>query len=769
MVAPWILLHPAGTASLRNPAESAAESPEGARVPGRRCGRAAGAHVHCANPPGPVHPARSTPAHGDPPLLPITDQLAGRFRNRADTEHVQAAIRLAIAAAMAALLMALYPDAIHGETRESLFALAIGLELVLAVGILASIAVSPGISHTRRSVGIVGDIGTSCLAMSVLGIDAAPLWGVCLWVVVGNGLRFGPRYLLATMAAALVGFCAVILINDDWTEHPVLAWTLWGVLFTVPAYLHKLVRDLTEARDAAARASAAKTWFLASTSHELRTPLNGVVTAVELLRTTDLSREQQRLADTALQGARALSGLVGDILDISAIESGSLTLHATRTQPREIAKAVAMMLAPTAREKGIALDLEASADVPMEVELDAQRTQQALLNLAHNAVKFTDSGRVCIRVGVSEDSRWLLFEVSDTGIGIAPDVLPRIFDAFTQAETGAHRRYGGTGIGTTIARELVTRMGGRMYAESTLGVGSRFWFTVPLARAEGMPVSPMPAIPANAPGQLIAEHRRRFAPKRVIVLDDLASNREVLRTLLERLGHEVVEVDSAPAALDVLAGETVHAAVVDWHMPEITGHDLLLEIKASGGRAADVPVIILTADATSGTMARAMAAGAAAFLTKPISVPALLRALEGAFGGGARPAPDAPAVDPVPESDATLDLAHIDELLESGLTEATVAHLSYTGLADVRRAAQAARQAAQAGNLFAFADAAHAIKGVAANIGAPKLAAAAHRAMRADPVGFRASAGSDLLAELDAEIDLARRAVAARFPGAPGD
>lgn len=686
-----------------------------------------------------------------------------RFRSRKDTEHVQAFIRLAIASTMALLLIAIEPNVLTWGASSPLVAAAIAIEFAAASILILWIALDRTPSHVRRIIGILADVGTSCMAMLALGVEAAPLWGVCLWIVVGNGLRYGTAYLLGSAAAALVGFGVVILTNQAWASFPIMAWTLWGVLAVVPAYLHRLVNHLTTARDTAAHANAAKTWFLASTSHELRTPLNGVVTAVELLRTTQLNTEQQRLSEAALQGARALSALVGDILDISAIESGSLTLRISIARPLEIAKTVAMMLAATAREKGIALDLEASPDLPAAVELDVQRTQQSLLNLAHNAVKFTDSGSVTIKVAVSDDGLSLVYTVTDTGIGIAPDVLPRIFDAFTQAETGANRRFGGTGIGTTIARELVTRMGGRVFAESTLGKGSRFWFTVPLKLAHTPPSDADSATPPT-PGQLIAEHRRRFASRTVLILDDLASNRDVLRALLERLGHEVVETASAVDALDALVDMRVAAAIVDWHMPDVTGYDFLLEARAAGSRETEIPVIVLTADATATTQARAFAAGAVAFLTKPISVPALVSSLETAFGG--EPAtPALPAQGP--EADATLDHSHIEELMESGLTAQTIAHLARVGLDDIRRAAAAGAAALNAGALSSFVDAAHAIKGVAGHIGAPRLMQAAGRAMQCSPTEMTSGHGATLWGDIGAEIALLERAVQARFGPLP--
>ncbi len=691
--------------------------------------------------------------------------LIARFKSRRDSEHVQAFLRLAIATPMALLLMVFGVDAVDGTTARKMVGIAIALEFALAFIILAWIAAAPGISHVRRSAGIVADIGTSCLALAALGIDAAPLWGVCLWVIVGNGLRFGPGYLTGTMAVALAFFGAVILFNDEWRAHPVLAATLWCVLGAVPAYLRRLVRSLTEARDAADRANAAKTWFLASTSHELRTPLNGVVTAVELLRTTAVSREQEQLVAAALQGARALQGLVGDILDISAIEHGTLKLSSETANPREIAKNVAMMLAAQARDKGIGLDLSAADDVPAAVKLDPRRTQQALLNLAHNAVKFTDSGSVTIQVSV-EPGPALKFEVRDTGIGIPAETLPRIFEAFTQAETGAHRRHGGTGIGTTIAKELVERMGGRMFAESALGVGSCFWFTLPLVHARLATVAEYRA-PAPTPGQRIADHRRRFAPKRILVVDDLASNRDVLGALLQRAGHEVIDARSAVEALELLSTSRFHAVIADWHMPGVTGHYFLIEIKAGSHPARPVPVIVLTADATVRTQDRAYDAGAHAFLTKPISVPGLLDALQAVFlETRARPVrPESP--EPSADETPVLDDAQLEELRETGVPDATIARLVKTALQDLGRAMAKAQEAALSRNTMAFVDYTHAMKGVAGNIGATRMAAAADAAMREAPSHFRRGGDTELLEPVLRELAQLARAVADRFPGQP--
>ncbi len=668
------------------------------------------------------------------------DWMRGRFRNRPDSEHEQALFRLAISAGMATILLVVAPEKTDTAHGVPWLAVAIAIELIAAVILVGAIAIWPGVSHTRRVLGMLADYFSSGLAMWVVGVDAAPLWGIFLWASIGNGLRFGTRYLLLAIVMSSTGFAIILMTNPSWSDHPILSWTMLGVLIVIPAYLYRLVKALTDARDEAARANEAKSWFLASMSHELRTPLNGLLTAIELLRTTRLSDEQRTLSETATASGTALLHLVNDILDISAIEAGRVVLRPEPVRVREIVENVRLMLAPTTTTKGIELRTDVAQDVPETVELDANRTTQALMNLTHNAVKFTAQGHVDVNLSVYNDDagRWLRFEVIDTGVGIEAAALERIFKAFEQADQGTARRFGGTGLGTTIAKAFVERMGGAINAASEPGKGSRFWFRLPLKIATSLPATPDPRASTRVDLEArIEAHRLQVQTRRVLVLDDLAANREVLRHLLHRLGHEPVEFESAGDALDAIVDSHFDVALIDWHMPVITGLDFLTELRSLEGGSRHTPIIVLTADATPQTRARAMSAGVDTFITKPISVHSLIGAIEDALGKA--PSMPLPMIEkpreesPLPGEHTVIDRAVWEELQDAGLSLERVISLARSAMDDAARNLSLAGTAAARQEWEAVKDHCHALKGVAANAGARRLATIAGAGMRLEP------------------------------------
>jgi two-component system sensor histidine kinase RpfC len=701
------------------------------------------------------------------PIQRIATAVSARFAARPDSEHEQALVRLVMATIMTVILLLVAPDVLLAPGTGPWLKLAIGMELIFAIALVLAVAISTRVSHTRRILGMAVDYFTSGLAMAVVGIEAAPLWGLYLWITIGNGLRFGPHYLVLSIAMSLTGFGLILLAAPTWRQHPVLAVTLFGVLLVIPSYLYSLVKALTAARDEAARANQAKSWFLASMSHELRTPLNGLLTAVELLGATRLSSEQRDLSETATASGKALLHLVNDILDISAIEAGRLGISEEPADPRSLLDAVRAMLAPSAAAKHIELRLTVAADVPALVLLDNNRAQQALMNLAHNAVKFTEQGYVALSLSTvhERERHWLLFEVRDTGIGIAREALSRIFRAFEQAERGTARKFGGTGLGTTITKSLVEKMGGSVGVESQLGKGSRFWFRLPLREVAVGGAMKVATVSRPSLDEAVRAHVFAVGHRRVLILDDLASNRVVLRLLLERFGHTVLEYESPHQALEAIIDRDVDVAVIDWHMPEVTGLDFLRELRAAEGGSAHTPVIILTADATQQARDTALSAGAQAFLTKPISPSLLMHSIESALR--AEQMPLSGVVDLIEAAGASVDQGSVldvtvwEELVDAGLSKDVVRSLAKAALDDAERNLSLAVGAAGREDWDALRDHCHALKGVASNAGARRLAGLAGMGMRLEP-GQRPTRWPDLAVELHTAIEQARDAVSAQ-------
>jgi signal transduction histidine kinase/ActR/RegA family two-component response regulator len=390
--------------------------------------------------------------------------------------------------------------------------------------------------------------------------------------------------------------------------------------------------ELDAARREAEQANRAKSEFLAVTSHEIRTPMNGVLGATELLIGTPLSHEQQRYVRIAHRSATALLRLIDDVLDMSRIEAGKFTLTLSEVDLRALVDEAVELVAVSMRDKALEVSGEVSPRLAERVMADPLRLRQLIVNLLHNAGKFTESGSVRLSVTVlaeSGDVQQVRLSVHDTGVGIAPEQLESIFDAFTQVDSSSTRRHGGSGLGLAIVKELATLMQGQVGVESRLGAGSHFFADLPLRRAPGsVPQPPVVQPPDDDDAQVS-----------VLVVEDDPVNQLVLFGMLKKLGCEVDVVDDGDAAHRAVSAGHYDIVFMDCHMPVMDGFEATRRIRAAeqpGGHA--LVIVALTADSLASDRQRCLDVGMNDFLTKPVSSSQLSATIERWTGRRTQPA-----------------------------------------------------------------------------------------------------------------------------------
>jgi two-component system, sensor histidine kinase RpfC len=722
----------------------------------------------------------------------------------------------------------------------------------------AHVLCSPAENGARRVIAMCADLGTLSFGLYIGGEITACTWPIYLWVIYGNGFRFGEKYLMVSAATAALMFVAVIMVTPFWIEFHNLAYGLLFGLIVLPLYARKLIRDLSIARREAEEANRAKSLFLASVSHELRTPLNAIIGLSEVLISSRLTDEQREMLSTVNTSGRTLCHLIENILDFSRLESGAMPTQAKEFHlPTLVAEICSVAKAQTA-DKPVHVNAHVMPGVPRMAVADSLKLTQILTNFMSNAVKFTDEGNVTLAVNARrlDTKRFVLrFAVSDTGMGISADGQTRIFERFTQENDKIVDRFGGTGLGLAIVKQTAELLGGNVGVESTQGEGSVFWCEIPVTEASKFLALPAPSkaelaifmeaketsdrvmksvaghpvtvlctdhelsawagrqndgrttrllfVDANSQtqasqiindaddsrlrlvrvrksrrgpdqerviahqsiGQVQLKSLKRdlmpliqwiedlsdkkhpahaseactYDPLSILIAEDNAANQLVIRKILEKVGHDMTIVSNGEEALAQLADKSFDVILLDLNMPVMNGFEALKFMRFAL-HDENVPIIALTADATTETAERCRDCGFDAVLTKPYRSKDLLKTLQkhgkadspsigatisqGPVGTAAETAPinEADRIVPsdIPALPDVLDVQQLEEVKALGGSE-FLADIVGQFERTCERHLVLLHRAAKAQQTEDIRKLAHAIKSCALNLGASRM------------------------------------------------
>jgi two-component system sensor histidine kinase RpfC len=500
----------------------------------------------------------------------------------------------------------------------------------------------------RRYSGMALDVVGTHWAMHVGAENGIICFGIALWNIIAFGLRYGKGYMRASRALHLLGFSWVVNVTPFWNYHIVLSIALALILYLIPEYIERLLDSHSNATAEATAATEAKSRFVATVSHEIRTPLNSIIAATTLLKAPIDVTEQWTLVSAIDISSKQLLALVNDVLDLSRLEAGKIDVALLPMRPALVAGDVVSSLRPEAMRKGIALALSLDeSSLPMAFFGDVSMVRQVLTNLVGNAIKFTERGGVNVSLTMRniDSNEIVVFAISDTGIGIAPEKYDAVFEPFRQLDQSANRRHQGSGLGTTLARQYVEAMGGRILLASRLGEGSTFTVELPLKRClpseslPELPTSPIISTPLDLWKSREDFNRLDFGftedsrppgasqQPTILVIEDHDINRMVLKRLLQCAGYLVRDARNGVEGLRRLAESEYSVVVLDMDMPMLSGLDVIAAYRRLMPSRRAPKWVMITGHATEEQRLDSMQGGVDEFFLKPVVPNLFLRCL----------------------------------------------------------------------------------------------------------------------------------------------
>lgn len=561
--------------------------------------------------------------------------------------------------------------------------------------------------------------------LSMMGEVGGLLFCQYLFATLGFGFRIGPYYMRICQISSIIGFGIVIVVAPIWRQNPLLGLSFLMVLMVVPLYARKLLSKLHEARADAERESKAKSELLAKVSHELRTPLSGVVAAAQLISAESDEPSTTKRAETIMGLSKDLLREINDLLDSAKYEAKALVLESAIFNLHDVIERVRLTLSSTAAAKNISFKVDVDQNIQDRVQGDSYYLSRVLINIAGNAVKFTEQGSVQVSVKLLEENNEnykIRFSVQDTGIGIPQEMHSKIFEPFFQASSGTTRLYGGTGLGMTISKTIVNMMEGEINIESEPNKGSLFYFDISLPRINKSRLEVVSSTNISI-----------IRGKRVLVADDNATNVTLIKELLQLDGHEVVTTKSGMETLDVLIAQEFDVLFLDYNMGDMDGAQVLQIYQF--GKLKPAPTFFLTADATEATADKLKQLGAVGILLKPITREGLRDALVQVFPKEETNAIDQKIILQSPLKKVPtqyIDFGVIEDLKAISDRPEFLGQVLKDAASDIERNADQLLEALSSEDINQVRDTAHALKGVCASVGVARLATMADKLMKID-------------------------------------